>query len=55
MDILCYIDLLKINGGKNRITYYAKTIEEEISENLVVKIHKKTNSLFKTTKRNNEN
>ena len=38
-DIPTYIDLLKINGGKNRIVYYAKIINADITQNLAVKIH----------------
>ncbi len=40
-DTSNYIDLLKINGGKNRISYFSKTIGEYISEELVIKIHEK--------------
>ena len=40
-DPSTYIDLLKINGGKNRISYFSKTIGEYISEELVIKIHEK--------------
>ena len=36
-----YIDLLRINGGKNRIDYYSKTNNHYFSEELVVKIHEK--------------
>ncbi len=36
-----YIDLLKINGGKNRISHFSKTINESISEDLVIRIHEK--------------
>ena len=36
-----YIDLLKINGGKNRIIYYSNILNEYISDDLVVKIHEK--------------
>jgi len=31
--------LLKINGGKNRIAYYAKSNNEYFSEDLILKIH----------------
>ena len=36
-----YIDLLKINGGKNRISHFSKAIGEFISEELVIRIHEK--------------
>ena len=34
-----YIELLKINGGKNRIAYYAKSNNDNFSEDLILKIH----------------
>ena len=34
-----YIKLLKINGGKNRIAYYAKSNNDNFSEDLILKIH----------------
>ena len=36
-----YIDLLKVNGGKNRISYFSKINNYPISEDLVIKIHEK--------------
>jgi len=39
-DINTYIKLLKINGGKNRIAYYAKSNNDDFSEDLILKIHK---------------
>ena len=36
-----YIELLKINGGKNRISYYFKSNNYEFSEDLIIKIHEK--------------
>ena len=36
-----YIQLLKINGGKNRIAYYSKSLNKSLSENLINKIHEK--------------
>ena len=36
-----YIDLLKINGGKNRISYYSKSNNYNFSEELIIKIHEK--------------
>ncbi len=38
-DKKTYIDLLKINGGKNRISYYAMLINKPISEEFVYEIH----------------
>ena len=40
-DISTYIDLLKINGGKNRISYYSKLINKSIIPQLVTKIHER--------------
>ena len=40
-DINTYIKLLKINGGKNRITYYAKCKNDNFSEDIILKIHEK--------------
>ena len=36
-----YVDLLRINGGKNRIDYYSKKNNYYFSEELVIKIHEK--------------
>jgi len=36
-----YIQLLKINGGKNRIAYYSKSTNDEISDDLIIEIHEK--------------
>ena len=36
-----YIKLLKINGGRNRIAYYAKSNNDDLSEDLIIKIHEK--------------
>ena len=38
-DTNTYIKLLKINGGKNRITYFAKSNNDNFSEDLILKIH----------------
>ena len=38
-DINTYIDLLKINGGVNRISYYSKIINKSISKENIKKIH----------------
>ena len=40
-DINTYIKLLKINGGKNRIAYYAKSNNDNFSEDLILKIHER--------------
>ena len=40
-DISTYIDLLKIHGGKNRIYYYSKLINESISNKLLAEIHER--------------
>jgi len=32
---------LKINGGKNRIAYYAKSNNDDLSEDLIIQIHEK--------------
>ena len=36
-----YIQLLKINGGKNRIAYYSKSINCSLSDEFIIKIHEK--------------
>ena len=36
-----YIELLRINGGKNRIAYYSKSNNYDFSEDLIIKIHEK--------------
>ena len=36
-----YIDLLKINGGRNRISFFAKNMNVDISDDFVIQIHKK--------------
>ena len=40
-DINKYIQLLRINGGKNRIAYYSKLINDPLSDDLIIKIHEK--------------
>ena len=41
-DISTYIDLLRINGGKNRISYYSKTKKNNsLSNELLSKIHER--------------
>ena len=34
-----YINLLKINGGKNRIAYYSKSNNYQLPDCLIIKIH----------------
>lgn len=41
-----YIDLLKINGGKNRIAHYCKITNSSISNDLIKEIHKKKQSHY---------
>ena len=36
-----YIELLRINGGKNRIAYYSKLNNHSLSDDLIIKIHEK--------------
>ena len=36
-----YIELLSINGGKNRIAYYSRLNNYKLSEDLIFKIHEK--------------
>ena len=40
-DINTYINLLRINGGKNRIAYYSKTKNYNLTDDLIIKIHEK--------------
>ena len=40
-DINTYINLLIINGGKNRIAYYSKTKNYNLTDDLIIKIHEK--------------
>ena len=40
-DIIDYIQLLRINGGKNRIAYYSKLNNHSLSDDLIIKIHEK--------------
>jgi len=36
-----YLDLLKINGGRNRISFFAKQKSVDINDDFVIQIHKK--------------
>jgi len=38
-DEKTYIDLLKINGGKNRIAFYAKSIRQNFNKEFISEIH----------------
>ena len=49
----CYVDLLKINGGKNRIAFYSKINNFSISEDLISKIHKKKQYYYLELIKNN--
>jgi HAD superfamily hydrolase (TIGR01509 family) len=40
-DTKKYIQLLRINGGKNRIAYYSKLNNDILSDDLISKIHEK--------------
>ena len=40
-DTSNYIDLLKINGGKKRISHFSKIIDESLTDELVIRIHEK--------------
>ncbi len=40
-DKSTYTDLLKINGGKNRISYYSKLINYSMHDRQVIKIHER--------------
>ena len=36
-----YLQLLRVNGGKNRIAYYSKSKKYGLSDDLIIKIHEK--------------
>ena len=40
-DRSTYLELLKINGGKNRISYYSKLIKKSLNNQEVKKIHER--------------
>ena len=53
-DIPTYIDLLKINGGKNRISYYSKLVDKSLNNKEVAKIHeRKQTHYINYVKKNN--
>ena len=41
-----YIELLKINGGKNRVSYFSKLNNDNFSEDFIIKIHEKKQSYY---------
>ena len=48
-----YIELLKINGGKNRISYYSKFTGLSLSDDLIINVHKKKQHYYLNFLRNN--
>ena len=52
-DISNYICLLKVNGGKNRIAYYAKRINQSITKELVIKVHERKQYHYLNIVKNN--
>ena len=52
-DKFNYIELLKINGGKNRILFYSKMINEPISKEVVMKIHERKQYHYLNIVKNN--
>lgn len=53
-DVHTYIDLLKINGGKNRISYYSKLKNMSLDNKELLKIHeRKQHHYIKYVKKNN--
>ena len=45
-DTTEYIQLLRINGGKNRIAYYSKINNNNFSDDFILKIHEKKQSHY---------
>lgn len=53
-DISTYLKLLKINGGKNRISYYSKLINKSLNNQEIIKIHeRKQHHYINYVKKNN--
>ncbi len=52
-DSSTYIDLLKVNGGKNRISHFSKIIDQSIKEELVIRIHEKKQFYYLETIKKN--
>ncbi len=53
-DISTYIDLLKINGGKNRIIYYSKLINKFLMPQEIKKIHERKQYHYVNLVKNND-
>ncbi len=52
-EISNYIELLKINGGKNRISHYSKIINKSITNEEVIKIHERKQLHYLNILKNN--
>ena len=52
-DTSNYLELLKINGGKNRINYYSKLINKTITNDFAIKIHERKQYHYLNLVRNN--
>ncbi len=52
-DTSTYIDLLKINGGKNRISYYSKLMNDTMNNQEVKSIHERKQYYYITQVRKN--
>ena len=52
-DTSNYLELLKINGGKNRINYYSRLINESITNDLAIRIHERKQYHYLNLVRNN--
>ena len=52
-DTSNYIDLLKINGGKKRISHFSKIIDESLTDELVIRIHEKKQFYYLETIKKN--
>ena len=53
-DIPSYIKLLKINGGRNRILYYSKLLNESLSSKDVIDIHERKQFHYLNIVQNNK-
>ena len=52
-DINTYLELLKINGGKNRISYFSKTKNKSFSNEVLTKIHERKQFYYINIVKNN--
>ena len=52
-DADAYVDLLKVNGGKNRIAHYSEINNFSITSDLVIKIHERKQHHYLNNIRNN--